>query len=838
MRTYGDLFQLPRMSSPKFERAQRDAAAHVFRALYPFVNQGLVKRIVDLGCGKGSILLELQRLFAETREGSAAQPAESWLELVGIDSDGSLIDSKERNPNRGVSLRFALADAAGITDAVNKDDRTALLVLGHTIFHFARSLESLEQFLGQLRPVLWVIDCHRTWNDALSNAEERGIALEPVWEEEPGGSIICLQTATIDDGTCVRRGLVRRAYGSDEPPQVIFETTQAAVKSDKLKEVLEKLGYFVSLTYEYYSSWGPMSSSVFVRDLTQDAKHANDSWYTAISSALNEIFRSPLSGSESAFSAVRKAIKLYKVRCAAVILPFDRIHTFARYAPLDRGAVDNLDATGMIWRGDHPRVMILEEPSQDQDKYPTAYGLFTCILGRTSSIQVFPLRLIANYQMAPVDRIFNDYESSFFAGCTADGAVVESDRAFFLLPVFFGRLPLFTLVLQFGDTFSELDTGPGLFRSCLLDLHQQLREVVDEPFLRGRILRPFLRDAYHQLRFSGNGSPRDQRSPREISDQAYDDLEAIVLDHSIEKPWKSWILALPGTEIKLKRTVVAEQANLDRIVKDEIGRLRRDIFFRLSRELEEMGFFAADRERSRAEALDHHNRPTWKHHSIILRHELAAEDRLSELVDLDSRQQDVIKWSADRMKLLIRSGEASQAGSADAFDDLKAVYCRALENTGGPFRFSVRRLVCMVEIATGVRVKASAAPNCNEHLVKPVEEDPCQSLFEILHDLKTYWKKDPVVTIDIDNRKDAEGVALKGLAARVVVDFSGAQVDGGMGQDSRHLLESLRQWCSTEFTLTDPEDTRALSARLEVGPGVGGSSVWRSLLTEIKRHPS
>jgi hypothetical protein len=478
--------------------------------------------------------------------------------------------------------------------------------------------------------------------------------------------------------------------------------------------------------------------------------------------------------------------------------------------------------------------MVLEEPSQDQDKYPTAYGLFTCILGRTSSIQVFPLRLIANYQMAPVDRVFNDYEASFFESCTADGSVVESDRAFFLLPIFFGRLPLFVLVLQFGDTFSELDTGPGLFRSCLLDIHQQVREVIDEQFLRARILRPFLRDAYHQLRkLLVNGSSQDQRSPKEISDQAYKDLEVLVLENAIEKPWKSWVLALPGTEIKLKRTVMAEQAHLERIVRDEVNRLRRDIFFRLSRELEEMGFFAADREQSPQSPDDPHKKPGPKHQRIILQHGLASEDKLSELVDLNSPYQDVIDWTAGKMSLLARSGKEVQSDRGEAFQDLKAVYCRALENTGGPFRFGAHRLRCMVEIATGAPAEASVAQGCD--FMRPIEEDPSEGLFKILHDLKAFWNQFvPAVSIKVENRPPVDGVTPRGLAAEVFVDFSSAPCDGGgMGQDSRHLLETLQRWCSTGTPPTEPDQTRLMIARMEVGPGIGGAGVWRSLSTEL-----
>jgi SAM-dependent methyltransferase len=833
MHTYGDLFhRLDRMKTEKFELAQQNAARHVFRALYPFVNQGLVRRIVDLGCGRGAILQELQKLFAETYEGSSAAPDKCWLKLVGIDSDCTLIEDWTQRADRGVSLEFKHTDDVSIPEVVNETDETALLVLGHTIFHFARSNESFKQFLSELTPVLWIIDCHRTWDDAISTAAaaDRGFSLEPVWEEEskePGKRrIICLRTVKLDE-ECVSRGLVRRSDVPDEPAQVIFETAQVAVTSDKLREILRKRGYFVSLSYEYYSSWGPMSSAVFVRDLMLDAKLTNNFWYTTVSSALNEIFRSStLPGVENQFVAVRKAIKLYKVRCAAVILPFDRIHTFARYAPLDRGTIDDSTA-------DQRLEMVLEEPSQDQDKYPTAYGLFTCVLGRTSSIQVFPLRLIANYQMAPVDRDFNDYEASFFESCTADGSVVESDRAFFLLPIFFGRLPLFVLVLQFGDTFSELDTGPGLFRSCLLDIHQQVREVIDEQFLRARILRPFLRDAYHQLRFLVSGSPQDQRSPKEISDQAYKDLEVLVLENAIEKPWKSWVLALPGTEIKHKRTVIAEQAHLERIVRDEINRLRRDIFFRLSRELEEMGFFAADREQSPESADDPHKKPGPKHQRIILQHGLASEDKLSELVDLNNPYQDVIDWTAGKMSLLVRSGKEIQSDSDEAFQDLKAVYCRALENTGGPFRFSDRRLRCMVEIATGARTEVSIDRGCS--IIRPIEEDPCQDLFVILHDLKAYWNQSvPIVSIKVENRPPVDGVTPRGLAAEVSVEFSNAPGDGGgMGQDSRHLLETLRRWCSTGTPPTEPDQTRRLIARMEVGPEIGGPAVWRSLSTEL-----
>ena len=54
MSTYGDLYQTPRLRSANFRRAQGDAAEHVFRALYSFVSQGLVNRIVDLGCGNGA----------------------------------------------------------------------------------------------------------------------------------------------------------------------------------------------------------------------------------------------------------------------------------------------------------------------------------------------------------------------------------------------------------------------------------------------------------------------------------------------------------------------------------------------------------------------------------------------------------------------------------------------------------------------------------------------------------------------------------------------------------------------------------------------------------------
>lgn len=833
MNSYGDLYREIQLTRPNFGRAQADAADHVFRALYSFVSQGLISKIVDLGCGNGAVLKELQNRFVATLDNQSGQ-MDKWLELIGIDSDAQLIEQLEPRRLCGTCLRFMQDDALGIAGTVN-DGKTALLVLGHTIFHFTRSRESFRRFLSGLNPIVWVIDCHRTWNEALVNVDDPRGSLEPVWVDKATGRIICLKTSRFDK-ECVRRGLVRRPDAPDEPTEDLFQTTQIAVNSDDLKKALADLGYLLALSYEYYSSWGPMSSYVFVRDVAEEAKHANDSWYTAVSSALAEVFRSAvLSESENRFVAIRQAVKLYKVRCAAVILPFDQIHTFARYAPLDCGAVDDLDSTGRIWLGDQARVMLLEEPSQDQDKYPTAYGLFTCILGRTSSMQVFPLRLIANYQMAPIDRRFSQYESSFFEGCTAQGDTAESDRAFFLMPVFFGCLPLFVLVLQFGDTFSELDTGPGLFRSCLIDLHQQVREVFDERFLRTRILRPFLRDTYHRLRSSENSlNPRNQNT-EELSKSVYTQLEEAVLEHAGYKPWKSWILALPGTLIRDKRTVKEEQVTLARVVRAEIDRLRRDMFFRFSQELEELEFFAADNDQRVAEAEENpHESPTWKHHDIILSKRLDDKSILGSLVDLNNRYEGVVNWTLKRMKLLIKAGGSSQLGNSEAFQDLKAAYCRTLENTGGLFRFSIRRLTCMIEMATGVPVEANVAANCDEEIVVPIDEDPCQGLFEILHDLKAYWKQIPVITLCVCNRNDESGVALQGLSATVNIDFSSALTKGGMGQDSRQLLESLRRWCTAEVLLTEPEQTRILAARLEVGPAVEGASIWRSLHTELQ----
>jgi SAM-dependent methyltransferase len=621
----------------KFDRRQRIAARTIVERILLHRDGQLfpvIDTVVDIGCGDGSLLAEISLAWSESQDttsDSAHCPGgRGELRCIGIDSCIEMIQIAQKiaRPEVGDLEFFTYAEDAN-TRTLNKPlsqvatiatgldwSRTALCVLGHTWFHMLDQDALLDE-INKHRPALLLVDVFDTWDDIIGSlSRERLSALDSSVEQKPINSgdadsapstspfikdedfrpvhdrLYSLRTELIDDGAMVYRGIYEHAFKGQGQSRWIFRTKQVAKTSDALRltsagrpqtgdfvlateaeSLSHKLNYLVLHEFSHESGWGRMRC-VALAKLSDEAAKWNDMYFSAVKGLTDYLFISTSDVSVPAIKNLRNLISDFQGGELAAILPFDCLRAFARMLPLFPQQRGTSEQTNVI----ELTPIILEYPNKYQDRFPTAYGLFHTMLSPASSPIALPLTAIPTYRKNLLDVNFECLEGNFL-GKSGD----ELASSYFIVPIYFGLLPLFAVIVGPPKRFPPESTSPQVYSVLAMNLERQLRVVLDENTLRSRLIRPFLTNLWLSI-----NEDVDKTGDRAVRFQDIIDQLQIAITL---KPWKSWLQALPSMVLRNMEGVKNENNRLKEIIRTEVDIVSNDGFLAVSLALKDVRFF-------------------------------------------------------------------------------------------------------------------------------------------------------------------------------------------------------------------------------------------------------
>jgi SAM-dependent methyltransferase len=731
-----------------------------------------IDRVVDYGCGEGTFLKYLVASAGKTR-----------LKFYGLDCSLQAIAKAKR---RKVSATFAQCDPCPAAALLGKNplplsqedwQTTALLIMGHTWFHFDQ--ECLTKTILELRPALLLVDVHSTWDSTITQIGRKNEIPEDGRDHAGGGTLWLKTKRTNRADERVRRGIwLKPQKGKGE---WFFQTYQAKYTTDDIFGGLEKtraieteierdpgkilnkgrssgrlvqvhkgdkeVGYIRKMSVPHESGWGAMECSVLIaRDPL--AGLLNESFFQVVEAVIKEaiVDKAPHA------KRIQEMLSLFNdpdaandqipaSREALVILPFDPCPAFAKIVPLFHAIKSPISA--------HP--LLIEQPSQVQTHYPSANGLFQTCLARSSSAQAFPTHWASAYKDTAVDLGIQKLELEVFGlntesakgkkkGCWRDE---QDDPSYFMLPIYFGSLPLFCLALKFPKPFDPTTTTFDVFYSTLKSLHDGIHVLLTDDIVRRRIFRPWIESCLEAdwKSFGENLGVEDKLdrmekylfgNPQVKSDPA-DNLE-YRLDEStfrtggvLGREWKSWVLGLPSYPIKKMASVEATNKRLWEIWKKERDFANKDAVLQISHWFQEGQFFRSDKNAKH----DPHEKWISNIHSrrleamfelLRVKGSIPTSELGKQYFGEHTVNHYVFQWMWSKVRLLLNSdhgntcsqGTFSESGECPhenryLFDDcckgkiftnLKAVFCKNRGNEGDGVRFSIERLVCHLHAAT------------------------------------------------------------------------------------------------------------------------------------------
>lgn len=681
--TYDALFntELFKTLYPAFSNDQSRGAEKVVRRLFAQLHGCLdlpkIEAVVDLGTGDGSFLQEVKRQLEHYVLENPFEAKTNIKKWIGVDRASETI-SRANQSGQGIDLiscdpdsdwDYAFAKIRTQLTAAGVDwSATALTCFGHTWFHFLEQEKLLEQ-IRRIRPAVLVISFWHSWDDTVTDVidGEAHAHEEPLgWDDQ--GKVLILRSEKITDST-IKRGIARRHTDGNIEWQ--FETTQRCLKStdllgdpsqvDELQTDKPKISgelfkareqgrltgdidagcdYIVARRFRHPSGWGEMDTVALVpRDPI--AAVLNEAWFGTLYSLVKQQFIWPcqteLCQLLSIFDEVenndgRKKVDRPGDREASIVMPFDFVRAFARAFSLFSNVKDE-----EIRKHD----FILEQPNEFQERFPTGYGHFHTLLARISSSQAFPLSWAYDYNKCKVDKLYDKLETPnlcFTETCEAGtiaAPVASQSPAFFIVPIFFGSLPLFCLVLKFPPRFKVGSTDASVYSAIFENLYRQIRLVWDRTFFQREVLRPFLATALDGLhRFfnypltgvsiekeapDGSGTCSACRCPKCTAEGVSAHSSCGVIEYYLElirqhldgsaswdadfendhtklggalgKPWKSWLLTIPSVPIKELDASKEENRILVAAFREEAQLAMQDHERRLSYWFEQGHFF-------------------------------------------------------------------------------------------------------------------------------------------------------------------------------------------------------------------------------------------------------
>ncbi len=768
--SYGAFRQSERFSDlfENFDDRQRQAANmftdEVFRWCDGRGEFPAVEYIVDLGCGDGSLMAYI------TDQWKKKQHRPPNLQgIYGFDTCREMVAlAKRTNAYNAVThLRWdcsrcvghpqpecskCIDELAGNLNKANVDlTKTALCCLGHTWFHLHDG--AVRVLLERLRPVLVVIDIYETWDQTIEDLEaasghyynpnlSRTGASRDCCDEDirlAKGTLYCLRTRRgVDRGaSSVERGIWNLS-GSDWlfstrqyfrksglPERLLTRSIKSSNSAEDAKATLDGWktvglsGSFEYLTlreFRHTSGWGPMRTFVL---LSRDPIAAKLNHYVvaAVGRLVDRMFvgesnrseRAEFGADDESSNGLSLLMELFPHREVALFGPFDRNRTYARFRCIDpRVPTKRRSALNEMC---NDIDFVLEVPNRWQRRLPSAFGLYQTVLAPVSSPVGLLLSDVFDHELSEADSAFLSIEREILG---MPKEMAKSNRPVFLIvPFYFGTFPLFALVLEQPEGMPTHLTSTQVYYALAQNLDRQLHIALGDRDLARLVLRPLVESCFHDE----TASVECLEALREAIGVGKERGQGWVLE---ERPWKSWIHALPGRELRsLVGAATRFNNSLASSLEEELARVQTDMINRLALTLAKVKFFE---DATGAEAHSKfipkvHGERIWalagelelelnKLDRRAYRESFVADQREALRAAGTSVGEDEFRW-LDFLVMGLRalrpdlaSDEATGAEECNGwFTALKAVFCRRDANKSDGFRFSMLRCAVLFSVA-------------------------------------------------------------------------------------------------------------------------------------------
>ena len=614
---------------PEFEKQNARAAKTLWDRVFSRCGRDMdlptVDTVIDLGCGNGSFLKRLSAIArgAIPKNPSIKLPEFKWF---GLDCSAEAIAIAKKQNSKGTIFFDCQEDPDPEAALAHEKlsgvswETTALIVMGHSWFHFDQ--EKLIAAILKRRPALLLVDIFATWDKAVQELR-RGKAFYLEHGRQWKTGTIWLKSEKHGD-TRMKRGLWVEPNLSN---QYFFETYQELCTTDELlgglpigradksqaSDVLTAarsngrlknqsgLAYVRRRVYAHESGWGNMHCHVLT-SCSDSAAILNEAYFKTVAG----LFPKFKASEDPTIDRIRQMFALFDEKMpkedgmpgsreALVIQPFDPNHVFAKITPL-YGEDYEISS--------HP--LLVEHPSREQTHYPSALGVFQTLCASTSSAQAFPVDWAPDYEKTPADKAIGKLELPVL-GLDDQGRWGEdkSPASYFMVPFYFGSLPLFCLALKFPRTFDPKATGFDVYYSTIKSIHDSIMVIFTDEQIKQLILRPWIEKVITSPQWKSCKIPDILEKVEfhlfgeEGNDPVMGENSSInfCLDGmprhggALGREWKSWLLGLPSQPIKTMVSVQAQNARFWRLWNEEKDFASKDPALRISLWFEEGGFF-------------------------------------------------------------------------------------------------------------------------------------------------------------------------------------------------------------------------------------------------------
>lgn len=807
---------------PEFGNEQEKAATHIWSRIISRCGNDPdlphIKRIVDYGCGEGTFLTELAKAGSNKNLTYIGLDCSAEaINLANAKPKPENVRFLECNPCPNYALRSITNPSSDENSGVDQPawSETALLVMSHTWFHFDQ--QCLTKTILDLRPALLLVDIYSTWDWVVNKLKETG-----EWQEHgklhPEDQCTYWLRSELDNDkkNSLWRGLWKDDRATGEPNWV-FRTKQSAVTTIELfggverkaehlntpeKVLIEartsgmlvdvrapdtgterEAAYVRQRVLPHRTGWGMMDCHVLVAR-SRLAEIFNDAYFSVIRESIYEtalggegrsriskmiqLFDDPNTGKTTeshSGGAPGEVATISGSREALVTIPFDPSLLFGRIVPLFKELPREISK--------HP--LLIEHPNRVQIQYPSANGLFQTCFSRSSSVQAFATQWASDYELTEVDRAIQELEVRVLglneindAKSRNDGAVErkpgcwrdeQDDPSYFMLPIYYGSLPMFCLALKFPQPFDPATTSFDVYYSTLKSLHDDIHVLLSEEKVRLSIIRPWIeaclrhRDwpAFHcqkgvafkieamEEHLFGHLKTNSDPAPLDYSLDPWTD-SLMRTGGVLGRHWKSWVLGLPSFPIKDMAAVKAMNKNLWGIWEKEKNIALLNPALRISLWFQEGNFFedGQDGENShddficdlhlgrlrrmfqnigfKDESPDNDNNSWIERAAQYLRDGVNDEGSVRRYFGAATTSHFLFNWLCDRIQEIHTlssacsisppcpsKGDPNCPRHKGPFLALKSVFCKSRANKGEQVRFSLHRLFHVLDAARFVK---------------------------------------------------------------------------------------------------------------------------------------
>lgn len=694
---YQAMRKLRRVLYPHFNEDQKTASERIFRLIHPMLQDGRIKHVVDLGCGTGEILRGLYMHAKKDRDLKD-------ITFTGLDVDSHEIQEAngKKRKSSGQHLEFHVGKAEqcfenSLNNYKETDwDKTIIICTGHTVVHF--NWEHFKvKFLATKTPKYLFVDYFHTFDWVLKrlSAGDNTVWEVMAWDEKHNASYLRETKYLDNEKTKIKRSVVE--YKSGERTEKL-SVPQEAMDTQKCRTELKKLNYIEEAEIFYPAGYGLMHGQLYVHESIA-AKKINETYHHAVGSLVRQV------GTIDEIKKLKSDSSIAGV-LAVSILPFDSHFTFSRYTQLHGDDKPDTPYPTEWMQLDKPRHRTLYP-------YLPAPSLYECFLGSASQMNVLTLSQRPEYPSSVMSGIKkqNDAEERYLKSQMKRQALDKC--LFYLLPFYFGRLPLFCLIVSFARK-PENHAG---YVEQLKKLHSDIS--LEMTLHLADFVKQFTYDSISTLGCEQAGTQFEYH-----------------MKVAKKKKWKSWVIASPTQELgdehrtPQKETKCIEHwedalrsATARPLVLGSLWCLKGAFFSDSNHEYPKNSHLAKLNIMLQTAGITDNGEVTRQiivDKLINLCARLRQQNNLSggffqscaERSEIDLQP---LFWLVCQLKELVSNLADNVSSGADQknasvcvpFLKIKSVFCRSGENKGEHYRFSFCRLASLLEIGSDSVLKYS-----------------------------------------------------------------------------------------------------------------------------------